>query len=69
MNEVIKVFTDLAIFVGAIGVVSYGIVDVLTNKYKLQIQRLTVENNALQDERKKLNRRIKAYERLYDNKD
>jgi cell division protein FtsB len=69
MNEVIKVFTDLAIFVGAIGVVSYGVVDVLTNKYKLQIQRLTVENDALQDERKKLNRRIKAYERLYDNKD
>jgi hypothetical protein len=69
MNEVIKVFTDLAIFIGAIGVVSYGVVDVLTNKYKLQIQRLTVENDALQDERKKLNRRIKAYERLYDNKD
>jgi uncharacterized protein YlxW (UPF0749 family) len=68
MQEVIKVFTDIAIFVGAIGFVSYLAVDALTTKYKLQVQRLTIENDSLQEERNKLNKRVTAYERLYDDK-
>lgn len=65
MNELVKLATDLAVFCGAVGFISYLVVDSLTTKYKLQLQRITVENNALRQERDKLDKRVKAYESLY----